>query len=374
VLLHLDESAVADAISDSATALGSHAAIENLLLAHFEGNHVVSLRPEDVDALLDAPLDWSPRARRALEHIDENYAQISGLRGDIAWSIELGVGPAFTGAAHDVGGGRRVIRASLGAFDRMQTAVCAALLGENRTDAGLFVELGLMMRAVRRWENINMVHDTRGGGGDTTAIEFQGMADRGRVVLAVADTDQRHPASGIGGTYGKLAAAARGRPAYQRARPLHVRTAEGLVPLAVYREVLMSPERRTCVDRIEALLRSAPTDVLRYAHLKDGIRLHQVEHPKTQPEGEYWRRIAGNTGRDRCNRPTRDQCKERETCGCYVVDALGGEALSEVVAWMKTRKSKRQLAARFDLPRDDQLAALADEVLAWGLALAPVQA
>ena len=71
MLLHLDESAVADAISDSATALGSHAAIENLLLAHFEGNHVVSLRPEDVDALLDAPLDWSPRARRALEHNDE---------------------------------------------------------------------------------------------------------------------------------------------------------------------------------------------------------------------------------------------------------------------------------------------------------------
>ncbi|MDC0680460.1 hypothetical protein [Sorangium atrum] len=63
MLLHLHESAAADALSNSATARSSHASIENLLLAHFDGNHVVSLRPEDAEALLGSAHGWSPRGK-----------------------------------------------------------------------------------------------------------------------------------------------------------------------------------------------------------------------------------------------------------------------------------------------------------------------
>ena len=193
-------------------------------------------------------------------------------------------------------------------------------------------------------------------------------------MLAIGDTDQRHPGGAVGGTYRKLAEAAKDRPTYQRARPLHARTAEGLVPLAIYREALSSPERRTRIDRIAQLLRSAPADVLRYAHLKDGLRLHQVDNPRTPEEGQYWRPIAKNCGRDRCNQASREQCTKREECRCYVVDALGADARSDVVSWVQARKSKRDLAKRFHL-LDDQDAALkelADEVLAFGLAFAPL--
>lgn len=375
MLIHIDESAVADVASGSGTAELSHTCIENLLLAHFEGDHVISLRPDHIDALCRAPSGWSARVRRALGHIDDNYAQIAGLRNDVPWSIELGIGAIFDGVVHEIVGGTRVIRATLHAFDRLQKAACATLLGENRTDADLFVQLGLMMRALRGWEGTAMVHAPRGGGGDTTANEHQGMADEGRILLTVADTDQRYPKCPVGGTYHKLENAARGRPAYQRARSLPVRTAEGLVPLGVYREVLTSPQLRLSVDRIDQLLRCAPADVLRYAHLKDGIRRYQIEYPKTVAEGKYWNDIAKNAGRGQCNRPTCEQCMTREECGCYIVDALGGHALSDVVIWMKERKSKRRLAASFGLSLQpaSELSALADEVLAWGLALAPLQ-
>ena len=375
MLIHIDESAAADVASGSATAELSHACIENLLLAHFEGNHVISLLPEHVNVLRRTPPGWSARARRALDHLDDNYAQIAGLRNDVPWSIELGIGAIFDGVVLEIVGRKRVIRATLHAFDRVQKAACAALLGENRTDADLFVQLGLMMRALRGWDGTAMVHHPRGGGGDTTAIEHKGMADEGRILLTIADTDQRYPECPVGGTYHKLEKAAQGRPAYQRARSLPVRTAEGLVPLGVYREVLTSPQLRLSVDRIDQLLRCAPAGVLRYAHLKDGIRRHQVENPKTKAEGKYWSDIAKNAGRGQCTRPTHEQCRTREECGCYVVDALGGHALSAVVIWMKERKSKRRLAASFGLSLQpaSELSALADEVLAWGLALAPLQ-
>jgi signal transduction histidine kinase len=377
VLIHLDGSAVADATSGSPTASRSHACIENLLLAHFEGNHVVSLLPGDAALLRDAAPGWSARARRGLDHIDENYAQISGLRADIRWSLELGLGAEFDGKAHDAPGGTRIIRAPLHVFEKSHTLSFSTLLGESLTDADFFQQLGDLRRAERRWDGVEIVHETRGAGGSTFAPEYERLAAKGRILLAIADSDMRHPGSGVGGTLHRLQTRAGQHPDYQRARPLPTRTAEGLVPLDVYREALESlhghgDQRLAALDRLKPFLRSAPSDITRYAHLKDGLRLYQIENPKTAAEGAYWRKIATNAGRDRCTWATTEQCTKKEECKCYVVDALGANALCDVVLWMKTKKSKRSLASRFDLARNTPLADLADEVVAWGLALPPV--
>jgi hypothetical protein len=47
-------------------------------------------------------------------------------------------------------------------------------------------------------------------------------------------------------------------------------------------------------------------------------------------------------------------------------------ALSDVVTWMKSWDSKRDLAGRFGMPQSAELSELADDVLAWGLALSPL--
>jgi hypothetical protein len=39
---------------------------------------------------------------------------------------------------------------------------------------------------------------------------------------------------------------------------------------------------------------------------------------------------------------------------------------------MKAKKSKKELASRFALSQNPALSSLADEVLAWGLALSPI--
>jgi hypothetical protein len=220
-----------------------------------------------------------------------------------------------------------------------------------------------------------MVHEPQGGGGSTIAVSYRGFADQGRILLAIADTDRRSPEDSAGGTYTNLMAEAAGRPDYQRARPIPARTAEGLVPMRVYREVFQSKngdQRFGRVARIEQLLGSAPSDILQYAHLKDGIRLYQVQYPKNEAEGDYWGGVAKNAKRDQCVQPTSKQCTQQKDCLCYVVDGLGANALSDVVAWMKTRKSKRDLASRFGLHQNRELSELADEVLAWGLALSPL--
>lgn len=377
MLIHLDGSAVADAASDSRTSVLSHACVENLLLAHFEGNHIVSLLPPDADTLRLASPPWSARARRALDHIDESYAQIAGLREEAAWSLELGLGPGFDVDLQDTTGGRKILRAPLHRFAKIHTASCAALLAENMTDAELFQHLGLMRRAERGWQGVEMIHDVRGTGGSTFAPEYQKVADQGRIVLAIADSDKRHPKGGLGETYKKLESAAQNRPAYQRARPIHTRMAESLVPLPVYQNAFTSPrdrgdQRLGVLGRLEQLLRSTPLETVLYADIKSGITLRQIDDSNNAAEQSYWRDVAKRARRDLCSRPTSEQCTKREDCRCYVVDALGEKALADVVAWLKTRKSKSDLASHFDLSHNEALSALADEVLSWGLALSPL--
>ncbi len=196
-------------------------------------------------------------------------------------------------------------------------------------------------------------------------------------MLAVADSDKRHPKGGFGETYSRLDVQARGRPSYQRARPLPRRTAEGLVPLSVYREAFQFPrehgdQRLGSVARLEQLLRAAPVDTVLYADFKRGITLYQVKHEKNEAERSYWSDVARKVERDQCTRSSHEQCTKREECGCHVVDALGAKALATVVTWITERKSKRDLASHFGLPNDPELSALADEVLSWGHALSPL--
>lgn len=373
MLIHLDESAVTDATSASPTAQRSQTCLENLLRAHGQGDHVISLLPDHAERLITLG-GWSREALRALRHVNDNFAQIAGLRADLPYSMELGLGAHFDGKLDN-----RVIRAPLHAFERLQTVACATLLGENRTDAELYRELGEIRKNARGWGRISMIHTLRGGGGDTTVREHEGLIEEGNIVLTIADADRKHPGSDVGGTYRKLrdAEAEKHPPAYQKVRELHVRMAECLVPIEVYQEVLESPERQGNLARLAALLRSSPRDILRYAHLKDGLRLYQVEYPSNEGEGAYWSRIAQRMGRNQCTKPAREACANREDCQCYVVDPVGGGALDQVVTWMSNVRDKRRLARRFDVainpaPANPENAALADEVLAWGVALAPL--
>jgi hypothetical protein len=155
------------------------------------------------------------------------------------------------------------------------------------------------------------------------------------------------------------------------------RTAEGLVPPSVYREAFLFPrdtgdQRLGSLPRLEQFLRSAPADTVLYADFKRGITLHQIEHSDNEAEQSYWREVAKKVNRAQCTRSIPEQCTKREECRCHVVDALGDKALADVVTWMKARKSKKDLASRFGLSANPGLSAVADEVLAWGLALSPL--
>jgi hypothetical protein len=221
-LIHIDASAVVDAVGDGVTAEKSLDCIELLLRVHREGQHVLCLAPEDIVAFIRVLPRLSPQAKATLDHIRGVALELLGLQSRLTWHLELGLGAGFDGRSHPRPGGGNVIRASLHAFDRTTRTGKTILLGENLTDVDFYVELATLHLAARgRRGAVRVEPEARGAGGSTFAQEFARVAQEGRILLAIADSDRRYPEAPedgpLGGTWRELKKCANGRPAFQRA-------------------------------------------------------------------------------------------------------------------------------------------------------------
>src|SRR3954463_34844 len=112
MLIEIDGSAIDDARQGAVT---SRECIENCLLAHHAGSHVIWLDRDQLDALDPIAGTFSARAKGALRTIRSQAAEIRGLRGRVRWLMKLGLGPAFNGAAVTEAG-KEIIQAALHQF------------------------------------------------------------------------------------------------------------------------------------------------------------------------------------------------------------------------------------------------------------------
>ncbi|MGK3963484.1 hypothetical protein WMF38_04760 [Sorangium sp. So ce118] len=369
MLIYLDPSAIADAIGDGSTAEKSCECIELLLRIHREGQHIVAIAPEDIEAFAPIFSRLSRRERSTLERIRGTSLELLSLKNRLYWYIELGVGAQFDGKEHPESSGSHVIRASLHHFDKSTRAIRAVLLGENLVDVDFYAEMAQLLLAVRNVRQLRLQVERRGAGGSTLAPEFTRIADDGRIVLAIADSDRRYPKGPPGGTWSELEKKAQGRPAFQRARDVHGREAENLVPLDVYDAALAQRSAKDPRLSVVADLRRLAEVHRSHADIKDGITLYQVEHTTKAGEHEFWSDASAALGRDRCRQPMR-KCQERSECRCYVVQGLGAHVLRHIVEWLRHEVARRprEVARLFGLPQDPKLAELFGEVVAWGCA------
>lgn len=323
MLVHLDASAIRDAIGAGETAARSQQCIDTLLLLHHEGHHLLSVTPEEIGKLVHLAPKLSPRARGALRRIESDALQILGLRSRLRWHLELGVGPAYDGRAHARVDARRVIRGALHDFDRVTRAGRATLMGENLTDIDFFVELARLALSLGRQGRITTSYEKVPGGGSTFAPLFADRADEGRILLAIADSDRQEPGGSAGETWRelekKLKKDGQDRPHYQRARCLPVRETENLIPPDVYDAVFTHGGKKDArVRAVEKLRRSSTAD-----------RAH-----------------------------------------ADVKSQLGSKVLAQVVDWIRRERPARsaEIASLFGLATDEALAELCAEIIAWGCA------
>lgn len=366
MLIHIDSSAIADAVDrESPSRARSLACIEHVLLAHEQGKHVVSLAIEDLRRL-SGELVAAPRALATLRKVQGEWSQIAGLRKAMAWHLELGVGGSFDGREAPVEGGRTVVRAALHHFDDFERVGRAILFGEHLKDADLYTAMGRALLARRGWR-VAIACEGRLGGGSTLAETFERAADDGRIVLAIADSDQRCPDGRIRETARALLRSAAGKPAFQRAVVLHVRAAENLLPLALYEEALAPhPTTPSIPERLQHLERAVAASLCAYTNLKHGVKLYQIGQMTLEsPERTFWDQISRAAKRDQCTAMV--ECTNETECRCLVVEGLGERALARVVDWLK-KQDPKHVARLLSIEKDPKLERLCEQIMCWCIA------
>lgn len=257
MLIHVETSAIADATSASPTARKSMECIDHLLCAHHECAHFVRIAPEDIDRLLQGSPRLSPDAFAVLQRISATAMELEGLQADLAWHLEVGVGPAFNGQVLPQSGGGNAIRANLHHFHPRQCAQKAVLLAEHVTDSNLYLRIAEIFLIAGALGDLRLSAERHGCGGSGFAGEYVAYADEGRIILAIADSDQRYPNGPHGKTWKGLDSVARERPAFQRARSIGVREAENLISLDAYETIIAQKNEKDprlfCIKRLRQL-------------------------------------------------------------------------------------------------------------------------
>ncbi|WP_437319654.1 hypothetical protein [Sorangium sp. So ce385] len=207
------------------------------------------------------------------------------------------------------------------------------------------------------------------GGGDTTGKTFAHLADAGRIIIAIVDSDRDHPSAMPGETAKKVDD--RGRPAFQRKVVLHTRTAENILPFALYEEAL-SPHVNTpsVPERLQVLGKKVPSNVhpwQTHANLKNGLRLFEIQSMDNVSGKQFWLTVSRAAKRDQCTRLS--LCREEADCSCWVVESLGEKALERAVEWIESEMPRR-VANLLDIEHDKALASLCEEIAAWTVAFA----
>ncbi len=364
MLIHVATSAIADATSASATARKSTECIDHLLCAHHECAHIVRIAPEDIDRLLKGSPRLSPDAFAVLQRIAATAMELEGLQADLAWHLELGVGHAFDGQFLPRSGGGQVIRANLHHFHPRQCVQKTVLLAEHVTDANLYFRIAEIFIVAGGLGDLRLSAERHGGGGSGFAGEYVVYADEGRIILAIADGDQRYPNGPHGKTWKGLDSVAREHPAFQRARTIGVREAENLISLDAYEAIVAQKNEKD--PRLLSIKRLRQLNPRERAHadFKKGLTLYQLDQWPDGPEKQMWSDMSERLRRDRCTKNSRDECTTLEDCGCFVVNPISTGILADVVAWLH-REPAQRVAKLLQLSDNEHLKQICEEVVAW---------
>lgn len=389
MLIHLDTSAVEAALVGDRQE-SALKAIENLLRAHDERNHLVSL---DASARRLPKNSLSRWARGALEAILSTRKETGGLRNRLRAHIEVGAGDGFDGRL-ERRGSRHVFRQSVFFFEDYGRTTRSVLAAEDATDAALYVELGRAALFAYHEVRKGPALVPRGGGGSSLADAYAEALSEGRPTLAVADSDRDTPEGAVGGTARALRDVVSdrngclfdlGRPGETRlpraAEPcplacaliLHARMLENVIQLDIYEHALTSRKP----EELKAVWRRAPSRPwLDHVHLKTGLRWRDVEQKKPH-EQPFWRSACADLGWTGCKQAT--ECGDADQCRCEVVPALDPRSAESALAWMKPQPVDRMarlwgLTESSPAPAPPGLRELVDWLVSWGIAPASARA
>ncbi len=175
---------------------------------------------------------------------------------------------------------------------------------ENSDDEEVYCAILERVRLDRGLSGIGLSMNVRGGGGHTTAKEFERSLQRKDAAVCIVDSDMKAPGRSIGDTAKRVMAVVNsGRFVLADALVLNVHEVENLIPPEVYEDGGSAVVHRNVVSELEAYRSSGKLDAHLFFDYKKGLKVCDIS--PCQYMRKYWGdhvacSSCGGEGKDPC--------------------------------------------------------------------------
>ena len=272
-----------------------------------------------------------------------------------------------------------MIRLPLIWFAGPEAAAQTALVVEYVTDADFYDALAHGFAQTIDLGTLQIHHDVRNGGGNTTHVVYGILQGQARLTLAVADSDRFSPTGPLGPTAAALRDVDDVGVHHSRVVMTGVREAENMVPIAVLRAAIERYEpNNKAADALEEIVRHVGPDVLGYLDLKKDTRgetLDQLSASADAADAAFWTQNVGGlrAAGHRMELPCQQAmaCPSPHACRCVVVPTAGRKALVRTTEYLKTLDSSSMMGL-IDNRVLDEWERVGGAVASWCCGLEPV--
>lgn len=351
--------------------------IDNLLIAHRKGLHIISGSLGAIRALIRAFNKRSELVgvlRKIAAQGYERSALIAAVTDYIVVQARDTPSIVKEGRA-----GRSAYCVPFTYFTSFSSVSASCLVAEDSDDVKLYISVieAYMFFKARVLQGLTYQVKGVGGGGSSTADQFRDRAVEGPT-LAVVDSDRKHPQGGLGSTalaIERIAASIKERTVSD-VEVLKCHELENIIPRSLILDCIEVRDGVTfgqCVDDICRHMMDGTEDTV-YLDLKNGIRGwdYLVREP-VEARDYYMTNAQRFPLVGLCVSP---KCQNRDSCTCIHVNGFGGGILGRAAAKATNltpqKKSEYFFGAR-SAARDLWLE-LGQRLFSWMCAARPLRA
>jgi len=305
-------------------------AVESIATAHRRGYHLICAERKTLNTLKECPL-LSEVTRHIYARAHQRFPQTGEYRKKFVRRVEIIASEGTFELSEE--GECKVIRLSANYISNSSIASETIFLSENQSDISFYKKLA---QAYMSWSGLGKIYircEPRGGGGQTTATEYESIQNRkNRLCLCIADSDRGTPCANIGGTAREVERRDDVNQPLCELVILNVREIENIIPTSMYKEAATGDVNwMKGVSFLERLESSKEPDARKYLDIKKGLKLGDILHVSPDsPVSKYWLRVLKILKiSDKCW--ANEACTDKKSCTCIVAHSLGSKILDAVI-------------------------------------------
>jgi hypothetical protein len=353
------------------------ACLDNLLIAHRKGVHIISGSSGTIRTLLTA-FGTRPEFAGVLRSIAAHTYTRAALIAEVTDYIVVQAHdtPSVT---RETRAGRSVYYVPFTYFIRFSSITASRLVAEDSEDVALYSKAiaAYIHYKARALRGLTYQVQGLGGGGSSTADQFHDRAQEGPT-LAIVDSDRKHPQGALGSTALSIERTARSikDTTVSYAEILKCHELENIIPSSLVMDCLESQDSAAFAQCLRDICQHMMdgTEGTRYLDLKNGIRGWDCLSREPVEARHY---NATNAQKlplaNLCLVP---KCQDRDSCTCIYVHGFGGGILGRVatkVSSISPQKAAEYFFSASSATRDLWLE-LAQRLFSWTCAARQLRA